>query len=175
MAPEELLLVGRVGTTHGVRGEVKVMPETEDPSRFTELDTVFVGQAPEQATARRVESVRFQQGRRGVTVVLKLAGFDTPEAAATLRRQAVFARAADLPPPDDDEFFLHDLIGARVVTDAGEEVGTLKDILELSAHAVYVVSRPGKPEAMIPAVPVFIAEVDLERKTLVVHPIEGLL
>ncbi len=109
-------------------------------------------------------------------VVLKFEGIETMEQAARLRRQAVFALEEDLPLLNDDEFFLHDLIGLDVVTEQGEAVGAVKDVLELRAHCVYVVARPGKPDAMIPAVSAFIVDVDLDgAHRLVVRPIEGLL
>lgn len=173
--PDTLLLVGRVGKPHGVRGEVKVIPETDDPTRFSALETVFLGTEPGTVAPFAVETVRFQQSKRGPTVVLKLDTIDTREAAARLRQHAVFAREADLPPLADDEFFLFDLIGLDVVTDDGEPVGTVNDVLELPANLVYVVARPGKPDAMIPDVPAFIDDVDLEGRRLIVRLIEGLL
>ena len=173
--PEVLLLVGRVGKTHGLRGEVKVIPETDDPKRFADLETVFLGNEPGEATPHTVAAVRLQPTRRGPTVVLKLEGIDTIEEAASLRRQRVFAREEDLPPLADGEFFLHDLIGLDVVTDQGEPVGTVKDVLELPANNVYVVARSGRPDTLIPAVPAFIDEMDIEGRRLVVRPIEGLL
>ncbi len=174
--PETLLLVGRVGKTHGVRGEVKVIPETDDPERFAALETVFLGQQPEDAAPHSVASVRFQQSKRGLTIVLKLDGIETMEQAAALRRKAVFAFEEDLPPLADDEFFLHDLIGLDVVTEQGDQVGVVRDVLELPAHHIYVVARPDKPDAMIPAVPAFITEIDIHgAQRLVVRPIEGLL
>ena len=173
--PETLLLVGRVGKTHGIRGEVKVIPETDDPKRFGALETVFLGKTPEQVEPHAVASVRIQHTKRGPTVVLKLAGIDTVDGAATLRRLSVFARQEDLPPLADDEFFLHDLIGLDVMTDQGEAVGMITDVLEMPANNVYVVARPGRADALIPAVPAFIDEVDVEGGRLVVRPIEGLL
>jgi 16S rRNA processing protein RimM len=172
---DELLLIGRVGKTHGVRGEVKVRPETDDPERFSALDAVFIGASPEGARPYAVEAARYQQGKRGVTVVLKLAGIDTVDEAAVLRRQEVYAREADLPPLAEDEFFLHDLVGMRVVTSEGVAVGTVRDVLELPAHPVCVVARPGREDALIPAVPAFITALNIDDGTLVVEPIEGLL
>ena len=173
--PDALLLMGRIGKTHGVRGAVKVIPETDDPARFADLETVFVGKKLAEVMHHTVVSVRVQPTRRGPTVVLKLEGIDTMEAAALLRQHLVFAREEDLPPLADGEFFLHDLIGLDVVTDQGELVGTLKEVLELPANNVYVVARSGRPDALIPAVPTFIDAVDFEGRRLVVRPIEGLL
>lgn len=169
------LLVGRVGKVHGVRGEVKVAPETDEPERFAELETVYVGRTPETARAHAIESVRLQPMRGGVTVVLKLEGVDTREEAESLRRLEVYAAEDELPPLEEDEVYLHDLIGLTVVTEAGEAVGTLSDIIQMPAHDVYVVQREGKPDALIPAVPEFIVDIDLDEERLVIRPIEGLL
>ena len=152
-----------------------MIPETDDPKRFADLETVFVGKEPNVAASRTVVSVRFQSTKRGTVVVLKLDGVDTREAADLLRRQSVFAREEDLPPLADGEFFLHDLIGLNVVTDQEDGVGTVKEVLELPANNVYVVARAGRPDALIPAVPAFIDEVDIEAGRLVVRPIDGLL
>lgn len=171
---DEWLLVGRVGKTHGVVGEVKIWPETDDPQRFEALETVYVGADREQAVPQTIESVRFQQLKGGTAVVLKLAGIDTLDDAAKLRGQRVFADADALPALDDDEYFLHDLIGLRVVSPEGEAFGTVKDVLEMPAHPVCVVARAGQPDAMLPAVPAFIQAIDFEAGTLVVEPIEGL-
>ena len=173
--PDALLLVGRVGKTHGIRGAVKVIPETDDPTRFADLETVFVGKKPAEAAPHGVVSAHLQPTKRGPTVVLKLEGIDTIEEASSLRRLLVFAREEDLPPLADGEFFLHDLIGLDVLTDQGEAVGTVKEVLELPANNVYVVARSGRPDALIPAVPAFIEVVDIEQRRLVVRPIEGLL
>lgn len=169
------LLIGRVWRPHGVRGELKVIPETDDPERFGALERVFLGTSPEAAREYRVQSVRFQPSKRGVTVVLKIEGIATFEDAEAVRHQDVYAEEEDLPPLGEDEIFLHDLIGLDVVTDAGEPVGTVADVLVMPAHNVYVVSREGGDEAMIPAVPEFVLGIDLEAGKLVVRPIEGML
>ncbi len=168
----DLMLVGRIGKTHGVRGDVKVTPETDDPERFSELETVFVGP---QARSFAVETVRYQHSKRGTTVLLKLAGVDTPEAAAALKGLDVYAQPEDLPPLAEDEFFLHDLVGARVVTTDGADIGTVADVLDLPAQPVCVVRRPGRPDALIPIVPAFIAELNIPDGVLIITPIEGLL
>lgn len=171
----ERLLVGRVYRAHGVKGEVKVIPETDDPERFEALDEVYLGDTAETAEPYGVESVRYQVGGKGVTVVLRLEGVTTREEADALRQHGVYADEDDLPPLGEGEVYLHDLIGLAVVDEAGEAVGTVRDVLQMPAHDVYVVARPGRPDAMIPAVPAFVVGVDLEGGRLVVRPIEGLL
>ena len=174
--PDTLLLVGRFGRAHGVRGEVKLIPETDDPERLGSLPTLYVGKAPQEAAAHphRVASVRFQPTKRGPVAVVRLEAVETREGAETLRGQEAYASEADLPPLADDEVFVHDLIGLPVVTEDGEAVGTLADVMALPAHDVFVVRRPGHPDAMVPAVPAFIASADPDAGRIVVRPIEGL-
>ncbi|HET6568143.1 MAG TPA: ribosome maturation factor RimM [Rhodothermales bacterium] len=174
-AAQDLLLVGRFGRVHGLRGEVKMVPETGDPEHLQELEAIYAGPDEERSVLFGVESVRLQQTKHGVTLIVKLEGVDTPEQADALRQQLVFAREADLPPLEEDELYLHDLIGLSVVTEEGEEVGSISEILEMPGHYMYVVSRPGKPDAWIPAVEEFVADVDLGGGRMVIRPIEGLL
>lgn len=173
--PDTLVLMGRIWRAHGIRGELKVLPETDVPERFGELDVVYVGSMRATSEPRRVERARYQPTKRGTTVLLKLGDVETREEADLLRKQYVFAHESDLPPLEEDEVFLHDLLGLRVVTDDGEEVGVVVDAFENPAQLVYVIERPDGSEAMIPDVPAFVVELDLEERTLVVQLIEGLL
>lgn len=170
-----LLLVGRIGRAHGIRGEVKVIPETDDPSRLQALSTVYLGSSPEDAKARQVRRSRLQQTKRGVVGVVHLEGVNDREGADALRNQAVYASPDDLPPLADDEFFLHDLVGLQVVTSDGENVGRVKAYIDQEWQALIVVAREGKPDVLIPAVPAFIETIDLDEQQLVIQPIEGLL
>lgn len=172
---DTLLLVGRVWRAHGVRGEMKVVPETDDPERFSDLETVFLGTRPETATPHAVESARFQTTKHGLNVVLKLVDIDTRDDADALRKVGVYARADDLPPLEEGELFVHDLIGLRVVTEDGTDVGVVRDVLDAPAQLVYVVERPDEPDAMIPDVPEFVVDLDIEAQRIVVRPIEGML
>ena len=172
---DALLIVGKVLRAHGVQGELKVAPETDDPQRFEALERVYVGGRPEGAREHAVEAVRYQPTKRGLVVLLRLADVASPEAVEALRGLWVYAREADLPPLEADEVFLHDLVGLDVVTEAGERVGTVRDVLEGSAHPLYLVARDGRPDVMIPAVPEFVADVDPDAGRLTIRPIEGLL
>jgi len=172
---DELLLMGYVARAHGVRGAFKVVPETDDPTRFETLETIYVGRSPETARPVRLQRVQYQPTRRGLIVLLQVAEVTDRDAAQALRGLRVYARQSDLPPLAEGEFFLHDLIGLRVETEAGETVGTVVEVLEMPAHLIYVVGRPGRPHAMVPDVEVFVRELDLEGRRLVIRPIEGLL
>ena len=170
-----LILVGRILRAHGIRGEMKVLPETDDPKRLLALERVFIGQNEKTALSRGVKSVRFQHSRKGTIVLLDVEGIDSREAAEELRKALVFAQQNDLPALEEDEFYWHDLIGCSVETDAGVVIGSVKDVLEMPAQRVLVVKREGQTDAMIPAVDEFIERIDTETRRIVIRPIEGML
>ena len=175
VAPEAMVQVGFVFRAHGMEGELKVNPEhTDDPARFEELDTVYLGRSPRAVTRHEIASVRYQETKRGTTVILGLADVASRSDAEAVIKQNVFADEADLELADD-EIFIHDLVGLSVVTEAGETLGTVANYMEMPAQDVFVVHRPEAGEAMIPAVEDFIVDIDLDGGRLVVRPIEGLL
>ena len=167
--------VGFVFRPHGMEGELKVNPEhTDDPARFEDLDTVYIGRTPHQVTRHAIASVRYQQTKRGTTVILGLADVETRDDAEAIAKLRVFAHEDDLELAED-EIFVHDLVGLEVVTEEGEVLGTVANYMEMPAQDVFVVTRPNNDEAMIPAVEDFIVDIDLEGGQLVVHLVEGLI
>jgi 16S rRNA processing protein RimM len=175
-ATGDLLYVGYVSQAHGVRGEVKVRPDTDDPGRLTGVPTLYLGKSPEAAREMQVERARVQPGKGGKAVLLvKLRGATSREDADALRGQSVYAESAHLPPLDDGEVFIHDLIGLAVTDEDGAALGTVADYVETPAHPAFVVERAGQPDALVPDVPAFVVGLDLEDRTLVIRPIEGLL
>jgi 16S rRNA processing protein RimM len=172
--PDSLLLVGTCGPPHGVRGEIKVIPETDDPERLAALDRVFVGAGAERARERTVETLRFHPTKRGVVALVHFGGIADREQADLLRGQGVYAAEADLPALDDDDVFLHDLIGLDVVTEDGTEVGTVGDVLAGGAQNLLVVRRPGQPDALVPDVDEIVTSIDLDAERITIRPPEGL-
>ena len=175
VAPEAMVQVGFVFRPHGMNGELKVNPEhTDDPARFEDLETVYIGRTPHQVTRHTIASVRYQQSKRGTTVILGLADIETRDDAEAVAKLRVFAHEDDLELAED-EIFIHDLVGLEVVTEEGEMLGTVANYMEMPAQDVFVVTRPNNDEAMIPAVEDFIVDIDLEGGQLVVHLVEGLI
>ncbi|HKL89518.1 MAG TPA: ribosome maturation factor RimM [Salinibacter sp.] len=175
VAPEAMVQVGFVFRPHGMEGELKVNPEhTDDPARFEDLDTVYIGRTPHQVTRHTIASVRYQQTKRGTTVILGLSDVETRDDAEAIAKLHVFAHEDDLELAED-EVFIHDLVGLEVVTEEGERIGTVANYMEMPAQDVFVVTRPNTDEAMIPAVEDFIVDIDLEGGQLVVRLVEGLL
>ncbi len=172
---DTLVRIGHIFRPHGVHGELKVEPETDDSSLFERLETVYVGSFADRAVPHAVASVRYQESKRGLTIILKLDEVEGRDAAERLTKKFTFVPEEELPDLAEDEFFIHDLIGLDVVAEDGTVLGTVANILQMPAHDVYVVRRDGKPEAMIPAVDDFIIDIDLDGEQVVVRPIDGLL
>lgn len=178
--PDRLLLMGRVGKTHGVRGEVKVAPETDDPQRFAAVERLYVGASERAARPVEVTAVRFQYPKGRTVVLLALAGVETVEAAADLRGLKVFADPDDLPALDEGEAYLHDLIGLDVYevaedgTEAEVPFGTVRDLYD-GAQLLFAIARDGAPEVLLPDVDEFVDRVDLDARRLYVRLPEGLV
>lgn len=167
--------MGRIVKPHGVLGELKVAPETDDPDRFHSLETIHVGPNEGSTSSFDIVSVRLQPSRYGITVLLQLDGISTREAAEALGKQRVFASQDDLPPLEDGEFFYSDLIGLSVETLEGELVGTVADVYERPGQDLLVIQRNEGGRAMVPLVPEFVPDIDLEGSVLRIDPLDGLL
>ena len=162
---EEMLRVGVITSTHGVRGEVKVYPTTDDPARFKDLDEVTLDTGKELIPLT-IQNVKFFKKM----VILKFKEYDEPYKGKDLlihRSQAV--------PLEEGEHFIVDLIGLTVITDEGETLGKLKDVLQTGANDVYIVEQSSGKEVLIPAIKPCILTIDLEAGEMKVHLLEGLL
>lgn len=165
-----MLRVGVITSAHGIKGEVKVFPTTDDAKRFKELKEVILDTGKEYIPME-IEHVKFFKNM----VILKFRGYDNiNEIEKYKSRDLLITRdqAVDLEP---DEYFITDLIGLAVVSDQGAELGTLKDVLETGANDVYVVAMKDGKELMLPAIGDCILNVDLEQGRMEVHVLEGLM
>jgi 16S rRNA processing protein RimM len=171
---DDLILMGRISRGQGLRGDVKIVPITDDPNRLCALDHVFIGIDATQITRYSLISGRIQHSAHGPLVVLNLENVEDRTTADALKKQLVFAHEEELFVEEDD-IFLHDMIGLTVETETGEHIGRLKAIESLPAHDVYVVERIDKPDAWIPDVPAFVLDIDLDAGRIQIRPIDGLL
>ena len=171
----DLLKVGHTAGTHGLKGEVKLVPDTDDPTRLLDLESMWFGDEVEHAQSYPVRSLRLQQTKRGPCVLVRFDGCNSIEDANFFARGEAYAAQGDLPPLADDEFFLHDLIGACVWTESGQVVGRVREIWDVPAGHLYVVERDTQTDALIPAVPEFVTQVSVAESKIVIAPIEGLL
>lgn len=159
---KEFLDCGQIVNTHGIHGEVRIVPWADSPDFLRGFGTLYVDGAP-----RKVASARVHKG----SVIARLDGVDTVEEAMRLKGKTVQIRRADAKLPEG-AFFLADIIGLDVVDEAGQRLGTLKEVLSPSRQQVYVVA--GEREILIPAVPEFIQETNIEGGYLKVRLIEGM-
>ena len=164
----EFLVIGKITKPHGVRGELRVMPHTDIPERFTWLDSVFVGDTT--SLPIEVESARLNKDM----VLLKLVGVDSREAADELRNKLLYVSEEDAIPLEEDEYFLFELEGMEVVTEDGRILGELVEIIETKANNVFVVHGDAG-EVLLPDTEEVIQEIDFENGRIQVHLIPGLL
>ncbi|MCL2674324.1 MAG: ribosome maturation factor RimM [Defluviitaleaceae bacterium] len=169
---DDFFRIGIITNTHALKGELKVLPTTDDPSRFDDMPNITVtrNEASTSTTVYDIEYVRHQKGM----VVLKLTGIDDINDAEKLKGCQIIVSREDALPLEDGEYYRSDLLGMRVITDESEELGTLSDIYDTGANDVYSVTPPeGKP-ILIPAIKQCILNVDTENKLMTVHLLKGL-
>ena len=153
------LEAGEIVTTHGIRGEVKVLPWADGPDFLCDFSRVRIG-----GKEYKVESCRVQK----TCNLLKIEGIDTVEQAQTLRGKTVEIYREDAP---SELIFAAELIGMEVFAD-DDKVGQITDVLDYPGNKVYVVT--GEHTYMIPAVKAFVLDTDMENNRMQVHLIEGM-
>lgn len=167
---ENLLRVGVISSTHGVRGEVKVYPTTDDPNRYRDLKKVLLDAGTEK-TELEIQGIKFFKNM----VILKFKGYDSIDDIEKYKGKDLLItrdQAVELGP---NENFIADLIGLLVVTEDGAELGTLTDVLKTGANDVYEVKTKEGKEILLPSIKECILKVDLEAGIITVHIMDGLL
>ena len=164
--PTEFLAIGRVLRPHGVRGELLLETLTDFPEQLEEVETVYLGEAAEPHPLRGVRRHRDQ-------FLIHLADCPDRDAAEAFRGQLVQIRAEPVAPPPPGRYYQYQLIGLSVITDEGEPLGEIVDVLETGSNDVYVVQGPSG-ELLLPALRSVIQRIDLESRRMIVHLIPGL-
>ena len=142
-----ILQVGAVTSTHGLAGEVKVFPTTDDPKRFKKLKQVLLDTGKDMLPLG-VEHVKFFKNM----VILKFKGYDRIEDIMGFKGKNLYVTRENAVKLQKDEYFIADMIGMRVVSTEGEELGTLTDVLQTGANDVYVVEQNGASQLLLPAI-----------------------
>lgn len=169
----KLLTVGKVANTHGIRGELKVWPETDFPEQRFRSGAELLLVSPDETAQlpltvvdarpqKNVFLVKFKEFN-DINQVEKYKGWSLK---VTSDKRAKLAR---------DEFYFHDIIGCAVVTDAGEEVGAVTEILRPGANDVWVVKRTNGKTAYLPYIADVVLDVNVAERKITIHPMEGLL
>ena len=168
--PDEGILVGRIGRTHGIRGDVFVNPETDFPQDRFVPGRVLQLELPGRSETVEIVSVKFHQGRP----IVGFSGVDTMDAAEALAGAELRMPEADLPPLPGDTYYRHDLVGCEVKDTAGHDIGRVTSVDGPMERSRLVIAGP-RGEVMVPMVGGICVRVDPGAKLIVVDPPEGVL
>lgn len=166
----EYLQVGKIVTTHGVRGEVKVLPLTDDPKRFDRLKWVYI-EINGELKKYDIERVKYHKN----SVIVKIKGIDDMNAAEALKNLFLEVDRENAIKLPEDTFFICDLIGCEVYDSQRGRLGVMKNVLSTGSNDVYVVESHDKTEILIPALKSVVTGVNLEERKITVNLPEGLL
>ena len=166
---EQFLQVGVISSTHGIRGEVKVFPTTDDPMRFKKLKKVLLDTGRERVELE-VQSVRFFKQ----FAIVKFKGIDNINEIERYKGKGLFVPREDAVPLGEDEYYIADLIGMEVFTEDGH-FGVVRDVMETGANEVYIVESDKHGEVLIPAIRQCVLDVNVEEKKMKIRLMDGLI
>ena len=166
---EQFLQVGAITSTHGIRGEVKVFPTTDDPARFKKLKKVILDTGKRQIDME-IQSVRFFKQ----FVIVKFKGIDNINDVEQYKGSSLFVSRENAVSLEENEYYIADLIGMEVFTEEGH-FGIVKDVMETGANDVYIVDSKEHGEVLIPAIHDCILDVDLDEQKMTIHLLPGLI
>lgn len=167
---EDILQVGIISSTHGVRGEVKVYPTTDDVRRFKRLKEVILDTGKEQITLE-IEAVKFFKQM----VILKFKGIDNINDVEKYKQKSLYVTRKNAVRLSRDEYFIADLMGLKVIDESEEEIGVLREVMETGANDVYIIDMKDGRELLLPAIKQCVLQVDVENGFVKVHVLDGLL
>jgi 16S rRNA processing protein RimM len=169
MTSSDLILLGKIAATHGIKGQLRIVPYSGSGETFLTLKSVLF----RDASGRTGEHDIASASAHGRKVLVSIKGYTDINQVIPFVGSEVLIRREQLPPVDEGEYYWHDLIGLKVVTVDGRHLGTLESIIETGSNDVYVVTS-GKDEILIPALEDVVVAVDLVAKVMTVTPVEGL-
>jgi 16S rRNA processing protein RimM len=165
-----MIAVGRITRSVGLKGELNLSMVTKNARRFEGLKHVWIGSDEQHATQHEVRAVRSTR----TAVVMRVQGIESKPAADERRGQLVFVAEEEAVVPPKGTYFVHEIVGMDVETESGEIVGTIREVMEMPANDVWVVDAKGK-EILLPAIKEVIRSVDVQRRRVIIRPMEGLL
>ncbi len=170
---EDLYQVGAITQTHGIKGEVKVFPLTDDVSRFKNMKNLLLDAGKEGYKTLEVESVRQQKN----IVILKFKGIDNINDIEKYKGHGLFVTKENRVALKKDEYFIADLIGVKVYLDTDKDTvfGTISDVLQTGANDVYEIEMADGKSVLVPAIKDCILDVDVENDRVEIHLLDGLL
>lgn len=170
MDKENMLRVGVIANTHGIRGEVKVFPTTDDVKRFEKLKQIFID-TEKELIELQISSVKYFKN----LVILKFKNIDNINQIEKYKGRDLLITRENAVPLEEDEYFIYDIIGAKVIEEDGSEIGELKEVLTTGANDVYVVKTTEGKEVLLPVIKDCVKEINVPDKKVVVHLMPGLI
>jgi 16S rRNA processing protein RimM len=167
----DLFRVGVYSNTHGIKGEIKVYPTTDDISRFDYLKHIVMDLGKEGMKEFEVSGCRYFKNM----VIMKIKGIDNINDIEKYKGADIYVTRENAVPLEDGEYYIADILGASVVTDTGEDLGVLKDVMQTGANDVYVVTLADGREALLPVIDECVLDIDTENKRVTVHLMPGLI
>lgn len=167
---EQFLRIGVITSPHGVKGEAKIYPTTDDARRFEDADEVVIVKEDRKIKAS-VTGVKYFKNM----VIAKLSCFETPEEVKKFAGFDIMVSREHAVPLQEGEYYIADLIGCMVISDEGEHIGSLIDVIQTGANDVYLVKTPEDKEILFPVIDECVKEVDIENGKVVVHIMPGLI
>lgn len=161
----KLVTIGKIVAPHGVRGEVKVMPLTDFPDRFTLLTQVY---CDDGQTMLQLENSRMHNQ----TAILKFKGMDTRNDIESLRGKLLQIDRKDVMPLPEGQFYIFEIIGLTVYTHNDDLLGTITDVLKTGSNDVYVVEKEGSKPVLVPALKKVVTNIDIAAGTMKVNMLE---
>ncbi len=166
---EDLFRIGVITEPHGVRGEVKVYPTTDEPERIKKIREIILDDGKEKKTLHP-ETVRHQKN----LLLIKFKEFHNRDEVERLRKKELFVSREYASPLNKDEYYIADLIGLKIIDEEDWEIGTLKDVLQTGANDVYQILMKDGKELLLPAIRQCVLQVNIEEGYVRVHVMEGL-
>lgn len=167
---DDLFRVGVIANTHGIKGEVKVFPTTDDVNRFKKLKEVILDTGKEKISLE-ITSVKFFKN----LVILKFKDLNDINQIEKYKGKDLLVSRENTVPLKEDEYFIYDIIGALVITEDGKEFGILEEVMKTGANDVYVVKTNENREVLLPVIKECVLDIDTENKIVKIHLMDGLL
>lgn len=165
----EFVQVGKIINTQGIKGEIRIMPFTDDIYRFDELEKVYIGKDKEKL---EIAHVRYKNN----IVILKFKGYNSINEVEKFKNRNIYVDEEDRIELKENQYFIFDIIGCKVFDTSNKEIGIVVDILEAGSSDIYVIEgRVKKREYLIPGVKEFVKDINIEEKRIIIDPIEGMI
>ncbi len=157
---------GKITSTHGIKGEIKIYPYTDDVDNILSLKKIYI-----EGKGYKVNSIRFHKNM----FIAKLMGINTVEDAENFRNKLVQREIDENEELEEDTYYIKDLIGLEVYLEKGELFGKIKDVFQTGANDVYVIQTVDEKEVLIPAIKSVVKDVDIISNKMIIELMEGLV